>query len=641
MTRPFNGSPARPMTLSTPELEKELRALALAGHGQLVYNTLRLNPGILPPLFCDGYIFLEAVRGGIGVIQRLHQEAAELPKKEELNYLGGLIDVGLEAAQREQALRKQHFMAVLEWADQLIELGLLELASSRLQALQVLGVGRFHDLSLRTQISLSLLDSLCGRFEEAYQRLIPLLEKPYLLGDRKVLPRFFQTLSTAALKSGRLAYYKEMLFQALRNFYTELEARQAFTEQLCTIYRRGWRVLFASEVAPAFRLLFLVHWLFFRWRKLPLFGRLPGLGGVRSVLLLYVYIMNGFLPQLFPRRALKRASFEWLNASAPTLPVPALPVNSPFRLRRKHVLITRVMGGIGDLLMLTPALHALKKRYPGQEIHLAIPRRYFALFEDNPDVVLLDIERDPVNPFLYKRWFNFTDCPAAQGEALRAPKVRKSRIDLFARALGIRGWRYWWMNRQPRYTIRPAEAREAEQFWRQHHLESKQVVGIQLHADELYRDYPYMEPLALKLAQHYPVLVFNAHPIEGFDHPWIFKIQNRSLRQAFALAARCQLLIAPDSAFVHFSAAMNIPCLGIYGPIDGKVRTRQYRNCQFVDLRRQLGCIPCWRNEDIPCKLTGLRTSACLENLPVHLVYQKVLKMLEKIEKCHGLSQRI
>lgn len=641
MSTPLNLSAVKAKISPRPGLEQELRALALAGHGQLVYNTLRQHQGYLADLFCDGYIFLETIRGGIHVIRRLHQEAAELPKKDELSYLNSLIDIGLEAARRKQALRRQHFMAVLEWTDQLVELGLLELAATRLQALTELGVARFHDLSLRTQTHLSLLDNLCGRFEDAYQRLIPLLEKPYLLGDRTVLPRFFQTLSTAALKSGRLAYYKEMLFQALRNFYTELEAREAFTDQISAIYRHGWRVLFASEAALAFRCLFLVHWLFFRLKRLPFFGRLPGLGGVRSFLLIYVYIMNVFLPQLFPRRALKQAPFEWLNASSPTLPVPALPERSGFRIRRKNFLITRAMGGIGDLLMLTPALHALKRRYPRQEIHLAIPSRYFALFQGNPDIVLLDIERQALNPFRYKRWYNFTHCPAAQGEALRAPRVRKSRMDLFAGALGIRGWRRWFMSRRPRYTILPDEAREAERFWQQHGLQGQTVVGIQLHADELYRDYPYMEPLALKLAQRYPVLVFDARKIEGYEHPRIFKIDNRSLRQAFALAARCQLLVAPDSAFVHFSAAVKVPCLGIYGPIDGKVRTRQYRNCQSVDLRRHLGCIPCWRNEDIPCKLTGMRTSACLENLPVHMVYQKVLNMLEKIEKRNGTRERI
>jgi len=47
---------------------------------------------------------------------------------------------------------------------------------------------------------------------------------------------------------------------------------------------------------------------------------------------------------------------------------------------KRNILVTRAMGGIGDLLMLTPALHLLKQKYPAEEIHLAVPRQYSRYF---------------------------------------------------------------------------------------------------------------------------------------------------------------------------------------------------------------------------------------------------------------------
>ena len=90
------------------------------------------------------------------------------------------------------------------------------------------------------------------------------------------------------------------------------------------------------------------------------------------------------------------------------------------------------MGGIGDFLMMTPGLRALKAHARPSGRSLAIPRRFFPLFEGNDDVELMDIDGD-FDPAAYEEWFNLTDCPAARVESRTAPAVRDNRIKLFAR----------------------------------------------------------------------------------------------------------------------------------------------------------------------------------------------------------------
>jgi ADP-heptose:LPS heptosyltransferase len=301
--------------------------------------------------------------------------------------------------------------------------------------------------------------------------------------------------------------------------------------------------------------------------------------------------------------------------------------------RRTRILITRAMGGIGDLLMMTPGLHALKKKFPNKEIHLAIPSRYFQIFQNNPDVKLIDIEEDFFSHSLYKKWFNFTDCPASRKESRTAPKVKKSRIDIFAKAMGVKGIRLFNMDRSPRYFISKDEHKLADDFFERAKLNGETVIGIQLQSDETYRDYPQMENLVEVLSKKFKVLLFDGYQIDGYNFENVFKIDSFGLREAFAIAHKCDGIIAPDSSFVHFAAAFEIPTIALFGPIDGEVRTKSYSNCKFLDARDQLECLPCWRNENIPCKLTGMRNSACLESIPVNKIVFELEKLLNRSKK--------
>jgi ADP-heptose:LPS heptosyltransferase len=159
-------------------------------------------------------------------------------------------------------------------------------------------------------------------------------------------------------------------------------------------------------------------------------------------------------------------------------------------------------------------------------------------------------------------------------------------------------------------------------------LEGKTVVGVQLQSDEVYRDYPAMEILVREISREQHVLVFDGETINGYEGQNITKVAGMPMRRAFALASGCSAIIAPDSAFVHLAAALDIPCVGLFGPVDGKVRTKHYPKCKFLDARRDLGCLPCWRNEQIPCKLTNMRTSVCIADISISEIQRALNEVL-------------
>jgi ADP-heptose:LPS heptosyltransferase len=280
--------------------------------------------------------------------------------------------------------------------------------------------------------------------------------------------------------------------------------------------------------------------------------------------------------------------------------------------------------------MMTPAFHLYKKKHPTEEIHLAIPKRYFPVFQHNPDVTLLDIEADGVQHYSYRKWFNFSDCPAARVESRTAPKVRKSRIDLFARGLRLGSYAINNMEKRPRYFVSDDERAFQQQFWKENNLDGTRVVGVQLHSDEVYRDYPHMKHLTMRLALEYRVLVFDTESIAGFQHDRITKVEGLPIRKAFALVAACDAIVAPDSAFVHLAAAFDIPTVALCGPVDGAIRTMHYPKCVYLDVREKLGCMPCWRNDKIPCKLTNMRASVCMTDIAVEDISSTLNRLLAR-----------
>ena len=185
------------------------------------------------------------------------------------------------------------------------------------------------------------------------------------------------------------------------------------------------------------------------------------------------------------------------------------------------------------------------------------------------------------------------------------------------------------MDVRPRYFLTKEDKVFAEGFWRNNQLSGNTVIGVQLHADESYRDYPHMEALVKELSKTNTVLLFDAQPITGYEFNNVIKVDNLSIREAFALGSRCDLIIAPDSAFMHLAGALQIPCIALFGPIDGYIRTKDYPTVEYLDASDRLGCVSCWRNEATPCKLTEMRRSVCMGDIKIH----KILNSTERVLK--------
>ncbi|NOW48380.1 ADP-heptose:LPS heptosyltransferase [Novosphingobium sp. SG751A] len=293
------------------------------------------------------------------------------------------------------------------------------------------------------------------------------------------------------------------------------------------------------------------------------------------------------------------------NASRNTL-------RSPYSLKmnkRGTTLVTRAMGGIGDLLMMTPGLEALaaKQKAP---VDFAIPRKFHAVFKGNPHIRLLDINGPAIDIASYRHFVNLGNCPASRYESGARPFIRRGRVEVFAKAMGIsrhmlqrQGWR---INRLEQAD----DAAFCSEFLAEKAIGDRPVVGVAPYSRDSYKDYPKIHQVISQLAEKFDVLIFH-HVDAGLPSgPGIASTAGLSLERSLALAGRVNAMVTVDSAFLHAAAAHDYPVIGLFGPTDGKPLTRHHRQPVVLAKPDQFACVPCWRNEDSPCALTELRAAA-------------------------------
>ena len=277
---------------------------------------------------------------------------------------------------------------------------------------------------------------------------------------------------------------------------------------------------------------------------------------------------------------------------------------SPRSAARSQVLATRAMGGIGDLLMMTPGLRALAKTR-SQPVRLAIPRKFFAIFENNPHVELLDIDATQIETGDHVRWRNLTICPAAAYESTRRPWVRKSRVELFAKGLGVRASQLARWGDKVELFLDARQREAAAAFVRAKGLGSRPLVGVQPYSRDSYKDHPGINAFIEDLARDYDVLVFH-HTDSGLPSgPGIATTAGLPLSLSLALVSRLGAMVSCDSAFLHAAGAFDVPVFAMFGPTDGSLFTRHHRFATVFQNKTSFPCSPCWRNEDIPLQGDG------------------------------------
>lgn len=262
-------------------------------------------------------------------------------------------------------------------------------------------------------------------------------------------------------------------------------------------------------------------------------------------------------------------------------------------------------GGWGDLLMLTPLIRALKLRWPRIRIHIATGENYRGLF-DGLDVIeeSIPIEETKVGgaPLIaFEDWIE--GHPGATTTHMAQHFANAMGIDLSG-------------DYRPDYIPKDEETKWAEEKFPK---SNRKRFGVQYMASALYRSYPLTEDvIQLLLSRGHDVFLFGAVGQLAMAKETTDGLTNLTdpslectFRRSAAVAKTCDCIISPDSAMVHLASALEVPYVGLYGPMPANLRGsgKEGKGLQGV-----AECSPCFFHADradqfpagMPCSKAGM-----------------------------------
>jgi len=270
----------------------------------------------------------------------------------------------------------------------------------------------------------------------------------------------------------------------------------------------------------------------------------------------------------------------------------------------KVIIVYRPVGGIGDAIMILPAITALRLKNPASLIVVLCIDYIRTIFEHNDSVDhiisyteeelgeqvdIQDLKR--LNNLDCEMYFLHHPCPASEYESACAPHIYKSRQEIFSESCGVD----FDINNY-NFVLHDNELN----VYREMGLANRYIV-LQLRSHDCDRDYRFNRWLLyglVKLGKKLDFEVVTVDAVQSYDVKGVLGLYNTPLAFIYGVIATSLLLIGPDSAFPHVAGALQVPTLGLFGPTNPIVRLKYY-NANWMPRFTKCTKQWCWYE---PCK---------------------------------------
>lgn len=106
-------------------------------------------------------------------------------------------------------------------------------------------------------------------------------------------------------------------------------------------------------------------------------------------------------------------------------------------------------------------------------------------------------------------------------------------------------------------------------------------------------------------------------------------VSGTAFRQTAALIRRCSLFVSNDSALMHTAAALQVPCVTIFGPTS-PARVQPYRAPHRV-VRAGLPCSPCFYYSPRPLTCHAHLDFQCIRDVSVDMVCRAAIELAREV----------
>ncbi len=282
------------------------------------------------------------------------------------------------------------------------------------------------------------------------------------------------------------------------------------------------------------------------------------------------------------------------------------------RQLKSKVLIKRKYGHLGDILMTTPVIEAVKKKY-GLPIDYALPKEYEDALYNNPNInEVIDISN--INENTYMKIIDLSDYEFNYA-ITHQPIIEKNKIELFLECANMPST----SDKRIKIYLSDKEKAFGKDFINRTCQAKKKTIAIAISTDSKTRNWyiTRWKILAKKLyAAGFNIIIVDKK-IHWKDKNMVF-FNNHTIRELFSLISSVDDVITLDSGTLHIAAAFNKTTLAIFGPTDPEII------CVFPNLTyiwKKLSCTPCWYDR---CE-----NKYCLNLISVNDIYNKAIEVFK------------
>ena len=286
--------------------------------------------------------------------------------------------------------------------------------------------------------------------------------------------------------------------------------------------------------------------------------------------------------------------------------------------------IQRRLGGIGDVLMTTPVVKALKTRYPECHLTYATDPQYYhgdliRILEGNPYIDEV-VDYRGIDQQAFHLFVDLTGiCPPYENK--NNPPM--NRIDLFARHVGTR-----LDDPLPDYIIRDDEKQWANKIIQKWFGEgSYKTIVVHTASVDARRTWPvqnYIElitQLAAKRSDLRFIILDQNRKNKTWDYKYCVNASDYGVRQMAALIWAADLFVGPDSGPMHVAGALEKEIVALFGSTHPDARINYYDGA--VSVTADIDCLYCWYSV-CPHNLQ------CMRAIPINKVQRAIIQKLDQ-----------
>jgi ADP-heptose:LPS heptosyltransferase len=281
-------------------------------------------------------------------------------------------------------------------------------------------------------------------------------------------------------------------------------------------------------------------------------------------------------------------------------------------------------GGLGDILLTTPAIKALKKKYPFSKIIIyGLSRSYMEIFENNPYVNKVRSTSFFANPIAYMlhrfRWAQFHTFHF--GRLYPNIFYKKSAVDIIGDVFNVEI-----QDRKVLLFLTPAEENKAKAMLSAY---NNPVILHIASMTSINQEWPLENWEALVEAMPQYTFIQLGLPTEEKVRNAIDLRGKTSFREAFALIKHAKGFAGVNSSLSHVTNAFDIPGVVLFGPSPPVI----WGHANNINIYNPPRCAPC---VDLLFKEKCPYGRTCMTNITVEEVKEALVRQLSKEQYEHA-----